>query len=301
MTEAEKVAQALGGKRAGAGFIAYCPAHDNTNSPALSVASGRGNRLLVKCHAGCDPTSILRVLRERGIVQGPLPNGPIADEVQDSEAFKIEEARQREKLKYAQSLFENGQECVGTPVQRYLEARGLSGLKFAGLRNSLRFQPSCRHSGSGLNLPAMIAQIRGPNGEAMGVHRTYLRPDGSSKADVTPTKVMLGPSAGGTVHFGPARPVLALAEGIETALSFGLSSGATTWATLSTSGMKGVTLPPAPAAQFVIIAADNDAAGLASATTAATRLRAEGRVVEIMHPTESGKDFNDVLRRKEIA
>ena len=34
---------------------------------------------------------------------------------------------------------------------------------------------------------------------------------------MTPSKMMLGPSAGGAVRFGPDGPVIALAEGIETA------------------------------------------------------------------------------------
>jgi putative DNA primase/helicase len=53
------------------------------------------------------------------------------------------------------------------------------------------------------------------------------------------------------------------------------------WATLSTSGLEQVELPPA--ARRVLILADNDAsgAGLRAAEAAARRLRAQGRDVAI--------------------
>ena len=142
----------------------------------------------------------------------------------------------------------------------------------------------------------MLAQIRGPKGEALGIHRTYLLPDGSGKAVVTPAKMMLGPSSGGAVRFGPNGQVIALAEGIETALSVSLASRLTVWACLSTSGLKGLILPPLPVAEVVIIAADNDDAGLGAAETVAARLEAEGRVATIIAPRLAGLDFNDVLR-----
>jgi hypothetical protein len=142
----------------------------------------------------------------------------------------------------------------------------------------------------------MLAQIRGPRGEALGIHRTYLRPDGSGKAEVSPAKMMLGPSSGGAVRFGQDGRVIALAEGIETALSVSRASRLTVWATLSTSGLKGLILPPAPVAEVVIIAADHDEAGLSAAEVVAKRLEAEGRAVSVIYPPNPGADFNDVLR-----
>lgn len=164
------------------------------------------------------------------------------------------------------------------------------------MKATLRYHPAALHSPSGLRLPAMVAQIRGPKGEALGVHRTFLKPDGSGKADVSPAKMMLGPSSGGAVRFGPDGRVIALAEGIETALSVSRASRLTVWATLSTSGLKGLILPPVPVAEVVIIAADHDDAGIMAAEAAAGRFEAEGRAVSIIHPRLRGQDFNDVLR-----
>jgi hypothetical protein len=70
MSEAESVARALGGQRAGRGWIALCPAHDNTRTPALSISEGRDGRLLVKCHAGCAGRDVLAALAARGVITG---------------------------------------------------------------------------------------------------------------------------------------------------------------------------------------------------------------------------------------
>jgi hypothetical protein len=47
-----------GVKRAGSGYIARCPAHDDRN-PSLSVRLGDHGRVLLKCHAGCDYAAIV--------------------------------------------------------------------------------------------------------------------------------------------------------------------------------------------------------------------------------------------------
>ena len=50
MADAETLARALGGKWFGTYGLAFCPAHDNTRTPALSVCNGRDGRLLAHCH-----------------------------------------------------------------------------------------------------------------------------------------------------------------------------------------------------------------------------------------------------------
>ncbi len=50
-----------GVKRAGSGWSAKCPAHEDHRA-SLSVAEGADGRLLLHCHAGCDLERILEVL-----------------------------------------------------------------------------------------------------------------------------------------------------------------------------------------------------------------------------------------------
>src|SRR5215813_12485837 len=46
------MAQHLGAKRNGKGWIAKCPAHTD-QKPSLSIGEGRNGCVLLKCHAGC--------------------------------------------------------------------------------------------------------------------------------------------------------------------------------------------------------------------------------------------------------
>jgi putative DNA primase/helicase len=132
----------------------------------------------------------------------------------------------------------------------------------------------------------------------VGVHRTYLRPDGSGKAAVETAKASLGPIAGGAVQLAtnqPGRWTL-IAEGIETALSVGQSCGLPAWAALSAGGIRNLVLPAE--ACMLLICVDNDANGVGqrAANAAAERFLAEGRRVRIALPPRPGLDFNDLLR-----
>ena len=299
MNEAQSTTRALGGDWRNGSGLAPCPIcqpEGRRDQRALSI-SDSGGRIMVFCHkGGCD---ILAELQRRGIIEGRGRNSspPDPNEVKQR---KIEDRRkQAQRLNAAHSLFDQAKTCEGTLAETYLsEVRGITGLRFHKMKHALRFHPNTLHSPSGNYLPAMIARIRGANGHALGIHRTFLKPDGSGKTDCSPNKMMLGPSSGGAVRFGPDAPVIALAEGIETALSIGRASHMTVWATLSTSGMKGLILPAKPKAEVVIICADNDAAGLSAANIKAEQLELEGRTVSIIHPPEPGNDFNDVLRGK---
>lgn len=48
---AEAIARALGRRKAGAAWMARCPAHDD-RAPSLSIADARDGKVLVRCHAG---------------------------------------------------------------------------------------------------------------------------------------------------------------------------------------------------------------------------------------------------------
>lgn len=64
MTAAE-LARALGGRRAGAQWMAPCPAHEDS-TPSLAIREADG-RVLVHCHAGCGQTDVIAALRDRGL------------------------------------------------------------------------------------------------------------------------------------------------------------------------------------------------------------------------------------------
>jgi hypothetical protein len=56
--DAAHLAQRLGARRSGRGWIARCPAHKD-RSPSLSIGEGRDGRILLHCFAGCSTVSVL--------------------------------------------------------------------------------------------------------------------------------------------------------------------------------------------------------------------------------------------------
>ena len=185
-----------------------------------------------------------------------------------------------------------------TPAALYLSERGLT----VPAEADLLFHADLTHWETKTGYAALLGQVRDRSGEVIGLHRTYLVSDGSEvrKAAVAKPKMMLGRIAGGAVRLAPigSDGRLALCEGIETGLAVMTACpDLPVWATLSTSGLEQVELPPA--AQRVLILADHDAsgAGLRAAEAAARRLRAQGRDVAIAIPPEEGEDFNDMLLR----
>jgi hypothetical protein len=69
VTAAAELAQTLGGRRGGTGYIARCPAHDDRN-PSLSITDGDGGKLLLHCHAGCSQEAVIDALRNLGLWAG---------------------------------------------------------------------------------------------------------------------------------------------------------------------------------------------------------------------------------------
>ncbi len=182
---------------------------------------------------------------------------------------------------------------------RYLAARAVPGVVSA----ALGFHPHVPHPGGGPRLPALVVAVRDPrSGELRAVHRTFLRPDGASKAAVEPAKASLGPVAGGAVMLdAPCEGTpLVVAEGIENALSAGRLLGAPAWSAVSAGNLgKHLALPADVPA--VIIAADPDEVGQRAAWQAARRWRAEGRHVRVATPDDADSDFNDLIARRATA
>ncbi len=144
----------------------------------------------------------------------------------------------------------------------------------------------------------MVAKLSNRDGETIAIHRTFLKPDGSGKAEVTNPKLMLGRARGGAIYLGPIAEEVNVTEGIETGLSLQALNGKTTLAAASAGNLRGLELPVMPAASQVTIGADNDDAGIQAAKAAAVRWRKEGRDVRITAP-RGLKDYNDLLLTQE--
>jgi putative DNA primase/helicase len=73
---AEAIAKALGGRKAGGVWMARCPAHDDC-APSLTIADARDGKVLVRCHAGCDQRDVSPRFARAAI--GQIQAGALAD------------------------------------------------------------------------------------------------------------------------------------------------------------------------------------------------------------------------------
>lgn len=293
MIGARELALALGGRwhgRYGAAPCPVCQPDRRRDQNALTLADGRTGLLLHCKRAGCDFCDILAAA---GVRSGDyMPPDPVRIAKQAAEA-KAQDARRADA---AHRLWSETQPIEGTPAEAYLRGRGIS----CPLPDRLRFHPQCWHGPSESRFPALVALVEG--GEGFAVHRTYLRADGSAKAGLASgDKLMLGATAGGAVRLSGFASRLAVAEGIESALSLlcGLLAGpAMVWAALSTSGMRSLRLPSV--AGQLVIAGDGDRPGREAAHALASRANALGWQVSLIDPG-AGADFNDILTGKAVA
>lgn len=276
----------IGGRWYGCYGTAPCPVcqiERRKDQNALTLAEGRDGRLLLHCKkSGCDFGQVLDVA-------GVSPTDAISPAAASTFGYdprEQEKAVRRERQ--ATRLWNEAVPIENTGAEVYLRKRGIT----CPLPETLRFHPECWHP-SARRIPALVALVEG--GERIAVHRTYLDRDGSGKADVEPSKAMLGAVAGGAIRLAEGSGTMVIAEGIETALS--LASGllrepADIWAALSTSGVRRLHLPSRPGR--LVIAPDGDAPGYAAAHALAERADALGWAVSLL-PAPEGRDWNDVL------
>jgi putative DNA primase/helicase len=282
---AQTIAKALGGRKAGGGWMARCPAHDD-REPSLSIRDADDGKELVRCHAGCDQQRVIVTLRSRGLWTENFPRRFIRPAPRASTSHPDRDDAKRSKA--ALAIWQSAISPDGSLVETYLASRGLH----IPPPPTLRFHAALKHPSGGV-WPAMVALVtHGSNDTPLAIHRTFLACDGRGKAPVNPQKMMLGPCRGGAVRLGLPGEVLMVGEGIETCLAAIRATGHPAWAALSTSGLR--TLDPPDFVRDVIVLADGDDPGEAAARACAWRWKREGRRVRIARPPR-GMDFNDML------
>ena len=192
------------------------------------------------------------------------------------------------------------------PLQLYLQRRAIADVDESFLKD-LRFERKFFDCESRQWHPTMLAAVRDVTGQLVTVHRTLLTGDGH-KADVNvPKRLMRLPDGrtitGCAIRFGEPREVLALAEGIETALSVVVATGLPCWACICAHGLEAVVIPDGVREVLIFADKDRSLTGERAAQVLAERLKGgcvTTRVVTIWEEipeTEKGIDFNDLLCR----
>lgn len=193
------------------------------------------------------------------------------------------------EVRWARDFWASCQRYDLAPAVAYAKARGIPVDRLPGGRLPITIRVHGAHdyhttdpeSGCPLNLgpsPCMVGSVcdytRGAGDRLTACQRVYLDPHepGRKRGDVDDPKKCRGPVTGGAVWLGGAFSgpdrfpggVLVLCEGIETGLAILAATGFTTWACVSTHGLKTVEIPPEwindaePIVRQVVVAADHD-------------------------------------------
>lgn len=273
---------------AGRELVGRCPLHADS-TPSFYVNDAKGTFHCFGCKAAGDVIDLIMQAEklEFGEAVERLAGGPNFSNRRRHEAPKVTEAPPGNRPA-AWKIWEKSAPLAGTVAETYLGRRGIAIERLPDLQ-SLRFA-RLPYQGSLETHPTLVAAAHDWRGNFVGIQRTYLTPDGA-KLNVDAPKMTLGSFGGGAIQLGSGSEVIIVSEGIEDGLSVLLCvPHAAVWVSAGGNRMKSIELPPT--CRRVVIAADNDDAGLAAAQDAAAAFDQPGREVRIMRPRPGFKDFN---------
>jgi len=212
-------------------------------SGSLKINDERGEYFCFGCGSKGDHFSVLQELGGKTFMEAVEVLGGVrfitveerqAIETRNAE-WQDEERRNIERTrKSIQHIFATGKPIAGTHVEEYLKARGLRAGR--SWTFDLRFLPALVYRGYATPeaeesvelgaFPAMVAAIRNPAGEIIGLHRTYL--DRAAPKKLVPpgdqrrnkAKKVLGEQRGGMIRLSADGRRLAVGEGIETSMAW---------------------------------------------------------------------------------
>jgi putative DNA primase/helicase len=286
---AQDIARALRGGKAGRGWIARCPAHDDRN-PSLSIRDADG-KVLVKCHAGCSQDAVIGALRARELWPGngnaPWPHPAVAavERSKRRECDIDDAASAARQHKKALWLWHVGLPPAGTPVEVYLRWRGLI---LDLIPASIRYLPPRPPE---YPLPSMVCaygigtepepgRAAIPQSCIRAVHLTKLAPDGRGKAPLPKEEQRrtIASPTGFPIVLAPPNDGLGLAigEGVETMLSHHLATGLGSWAAGAADFMPALAARVPDYVACVTVCAEADPAGQRGAMELAGKLDARG-------------------------
>jgi hypothetical protein len=285
--------------RRGREFTGLCPFH-NEKTPSFFVAEDKGFFHCFGCGAHGDAIGFVMRLDNVGFrvaVARLAGEGatraviPPADNAAPLCRDQRRDGKDERNRRIALRLWDNAEDPQGTLVETYLGGR-LVALPPAPV---LRFAPRCWNRETGRELPAMLARVDDANGEFIAIHRTWLTADGR-KAELAEPKWSLASTRGGAIRLAPAAPVLAIAEGIEDALT-AITAGYAAWSAVSKGGFKTVALPSEVREVLIVADHDENGEGERAARKAADRWRAESLRVRLWLAARVGDDLNDMMIR----
>jgi hypothetical protein len=229
---------------------------------------------------------------ERGHSRSAAASPP--DPVRLAAARRAVEERERkgaaDRLDKARWLWSQRRPIAGSIAETYLRrARGYGG---GSLPATLGFLPARGEHGSAMiaafGIPDEIepGKIEIVTAAITGVHITRLAPDGSGKAGTVSDKIMIGRSAGSPIVLAPPNDLLglAVAEGIEDALSLHQATGLGAWAAGCASRLPALADAVPYYIESATVMVDDDQDGRRHAGELAWRLKNRSIQVHVISP-----------------
>lgn len=239
----------------------------------------------------------------------------------------IAEAERNKRIASARARWHQGVPIAGTIVETYLQGRGIDLRALGKAPGAIRFHSQLQYGWAKdgapkLILPGMVTMITALSGQHIATHRTFLKPDGSGKADardgIPPdakgrpgdSKKVSGPYTGGHIPVWKGTqscPLRDIAPGTDIYVSEGIEDGLTVAcadpslrviAMVALGNLMALELPPQIG--NLIILKQNDAPGSDAAkllARAVSHQRAQGHRVLFVEAPQGVKDLNDLVQQ----
>lgn len=288
MSDIRQIVTRLGGEIHHSGSSALVPGPGHSKADRSLSLLQVGDRVIWYSFAGDEQEAIRAHLGLTDALPATWAHGRRAE---IERASQLRAARER-SWRFCERVWGEAKPIAGTPAERYLSARGIRVTP-----TSLRYHPDapCSYDGR-TKRPALVALVRGPGGEPLALQSTFIRRDGAGKAFKGTSRLTFGPLGGGAVRLAePLDGLLAVAEGIESALSFTQLFGIPCWAALGTSNL--AAFEPPARLRKLYVAGDPGEGGVEAARRLANQVSVRMKVI-ISRPEDLIGDWNDVLRRK---
>jgi len=208
-----------------------------------------------------------------------------ATEKQGDHLFASDPQPEEKRRELARQLWASSISAAGTPVEAYLNYRGIH----CDIPGTVRYLPPRGHHPHAMIVPFGVAtestcgRYAITPDQVMGVHLTRLSRYGGRKFEGERAKIMLGPSKGFPLMLFPPNDGLGMviAEGIENALSVHASTGLGAWAAGSAGRLPDMAAHVQPFIESVLIFADDDPAGMTGAEALRESLCERGHEVRL--------------------
>lgn len=285
-----------------------CPLCDGTDRFRFDDKEGRGSWICNQCGAGNGMDLAMKFTRMSFAECAAAIRERLGEAVERKPRPAVDPEAAR---RACNDLWQGSVPILDDDAAVYLRSRRLTG----PFSSNLRFHPAAEVFGhpSRRTLPAMLARVTGHDGKGLTLHRTYL--EGGRKArwtrpgdtlEASCRKLMPGPDLpnDAAIRLAPHKGVLAVAEGIETALAVTRDFGLPCWSLLNTSMMAKWNAPDD--VRELHIFGDNDPkfGGQQAAFALAHRMavKPNGPLVHPpQFPSEVGTDWADEQQKMEAA